>query len=168
MNDRTVELFNYFRTCPLLTDLWSIATIEEIGRKVILPQGASPAWQIRDYIDAMGNYVCEKVPFPSVWEDYQINLFDWYDPKDDSPPATNENVLVLTEVKRVCEWIEKQDEIGNLPTIGEKVVSLECEPFQPQIRYVNPEENTVGYFITIRLRYVNPRKAKVIEYECED
>ena len=50
----------------------------------------------------------------------------------------------------------------------EKVVSLEVEPFQPQIRYVNPEENTVAYYITVRLQYVNPRKAKVIEYECED
>lgn len=165
MEDRTVELFNFFRTCPLLTDLWSIATVEEIGRKAILPQGASPAWQKRDYFDATGRYVCEKTPYPSVWEDYQINMYDWYDPKDGNPPATNENVLVLSDVKKVCDWIENQDEINNFPQIGEKIVSLECEPFQPQIRYVNSEENTVGYYITIRLQYVNPRKAKVIEYD---
>ena len=151
-----------------MTDLWSIATVEEIGRKVILSQGASPAWRKNDYFDATGRYICEKIPFPSVWEDYQINLFDWYDPKDDSPPETNENVLVFSDVKKVCDWIEHQDEINNFPQIGEKVVSLEVEPFQPQIRYVNPEENIVAYYITIRLQYVNPRKAKVIEYECED
>ena len=56
----------------------------------------------------------------------------------------------------------------NFPDIGEKIVSIECNPFVPQIRYVNPEENTVGYFITVRLRYVNRAQRKTVEYECED
>jgi hypothetical protein len=167
MNDRTVELFNYFRTCPLLKNLWSIATTEEIGRKVILPQGASPAWKHNEAVDNLGFYTYEKIPYLSVFEDYQINLYDWYDPKDDNPPEFNENVLVLSDVKKVCAWIEEQDRNNNFPQIGEKVISLEVEPFQPQIRYVNPEENTVGYYITVRLRYVNPRKRKVIEYEID-
>ena len=81
-------------------------------------------------------------------------------------------MLELQEVQEICDWITEQDDIGNLPKItGRKVVSIECNPYVPQIRYVNPEENTVGYFITVRFRYVNkeifePRKT--VEYGIEN
>ena len=87
---------------------------------------------------------------------------------DDSAPTRNENVLTLEQVTSICDWVKAQNDIGNFPDIGEKIVSIECNPFVPQIRYVNPEENTVGYFITVRLRYVNRAKRKTVEYECED
>ena len=70
-------------------------------------------------------------------------------------------MLELQEVQDICDWIAKQDDIGNLPQITDrKVVSISTEPICPQIRYVNPEENTVGYFITVRFRYVNNAERK--------
>ncbi len=162
------KIFDYFRKCPELADLWSIAATEDIGKRVILPQGASPAVQYQEYIDNTGGYNCEIVPYPSVYEDFQINCYEWYDAKDGSAPAHNENVLSLEAVQSICDWVKEQNDNGNLPDIGEKVVSIECNPFVPQIRYVNPEENTAGYFITVRLRYVNRAQRKMVEYECED
>ena len=108
------------------------------------------------------------MPYPSVYEDFQINCYEWYDVNDDSAPTRNENVLTLEQVTSICEWIKSQNDAGMFPDIGEKIVSIECNPFVPQIRYVNPEENTVGYFITVRLRYVNRAQRKTVEYECED
>ena len=163
-----VSLFNYFRQCPLLKDLWSVAATEDIGVKVIWPQGASPAVQYEEYFDNVGGYNCEVIPYPSIYEDFQINLYQWYDAKDSSAPAVNENVLSLEQVVSVCDWIKEQNDIGNFPDIGERIISLEALPFVPQIRYVNPEENTVSYFITVRLRYVNRTPRKTVEYELTD
>lgn len=162
------KLFEYFRKCPELADLWSIAATEDIGKRVILPQGASPAVQYQEFFDNIGGYNCEIVPYPSVYEDFQINCYEWYDVKDGSAPSRNENVLSLEAVQSICDWVKEQNEANNFPDIDEKIVSIECNPFVPQIRYVNPEENTVGYFITVRLRYVNRARRKTVEYECED
>ena len=162
------KLFEYFRQCPELADLWSIAATEDIGKRVILPQGASPAVQYQEFFDNTGGYNCEIVPYPSIYEDFQINCYEWYDVNDDSAPTRNENVLTLEQVTSICDWIKEQNDMGNFPEIGERIISLEALPFIPQIRYINPEENTVGYFITVRLRYVNRAQRKTVEYECED
>lgn len=165
--NKYAKIFEYFRQCPELADLWSIAATEDIGKRVILPQGASSAVQYQESIDTIGNYNCEVVPYPSVYEDYQINCYEWYDVRDNNAPEKNENVLSLEAVENICKWIAEQNDKRNFPEIGEKVVSIECIPFVPQVRYVNPEENTVGYFITVRLRYVNRAERKSIVYECE-
>ena len=130
--------------------------------RVILPQGASPTHQYQESIDTLGDYHCEIVPYPSVYEDFQINCYEWYDVNDDSAPIRNENVLTLEQVTSICDWVKEQNDIDNFPDIGERIVSIECNPFVPQIRYVNPEENTVGYFITVRLRYVNRAQRKTV------
>ena len=164
-----VEIFNYLRKCPMLADLWSIAATEDIGVRVVLPQGASAVVQYQESVDVLGNYNCDIVPYPSVYEDYQINCYQWYDVKDRSEPEINQNVLNIDEVQSICDWIAEQNETGNLPDIkGKRVISIECSPFVPQIRYINPEENTIGYFITVRIRYVNTAKRRTIKYADTD
>ena len=162
------KLFEYFRQCPELNNLWSIAATEDRGVRVILPQGASPTHKYQESIDTLGNYACEIVPYPSVYEDFQINCYEWYDVNDTNPPQFNENVLTYEQVCGVCDWVKAQNEANNFPDIGELIVSIECNPFVPQIRYVDPDTNTVGYFITVRLRYVNRTPRKTVEYEFTD
>ena len=166
--DKYAVLFDYFRQCPHLRNLMSIASESERGNTVILPQGASPVVQYQERLDVTGFYECVIEPYPSIYEDFQINCYERYDVKDNNPPRFNENVLTYQEVCSVCEWVKAQNEINNFPEIGEKIVSIECNPFVPQIRYVDPETNTVGYFITVRLRYVNRTPRKTVEYECKD
>lgn len=158
-------LFEYFRECPYLSDLMSIASDTNKGNTVILPQGASPVVQYQDGFNVNGGYECEIIPYPSVYEDFQINCYEFYDVKDNNPPKYNENVLTYEEVCGVCDWVKEQNENNNFPEIGEKIISIECNPFVPQIRYVDPDTNTVGYFITVRLRYVNRTQRKSVEYE---
>ena len=163
------EIFNYMRKCPKLSNLWSIGAKENIGVNVILPQGASPAVSYEEKTDIYDNYECEIVPYPSVYEDYQINCYRIFDPADKSAPKNNINVLTIDEVQEICDWVKEQNDTGNLPKItGKKVVSIECNPFVPQIRAVNRQENSIAYFITVRIRYVNPAKRKTVIYECED
>ena len=162
------NLFEYFRQCPYLSKLLSIAGESERGNTIILPQGASPSVQYQEQFDVNGYYQCIIEPYPSVYEDFQINCYEWYDAKDDNPPYANENLLTYEDVCGVCDWVKTQNEVNNFPDIGEMVVSIECNPFVPQIRYVDPDTNTVGYFITVRLRYVNRTPRKSIEYEFEN
>ena len=162
------KIFEYFRQCPDLANLWSIAATEDIGKRVILPQGASPLVQYQESFDSLGGYNCEVVPYPSVYEDFQINCYEWYDVKDGSAPRFNENVLSLEAVQRICDWVREQNDNNRFPDIGEQIVSIECNPFVPQIRYVNADENTAGYFITVRLRYVNRTKRRSVEYVSAD
>lgn len=161
------EIFNWFRQCPLLSDLRSVAATEDIGIDVIIPFGTSPRYIHNEQIDALGNYIDDMQPYPSVYEEYQINFYRAYDPSDSAPPADNRNVLSLDEVQAICDWTEEQNENGNLPEItGKKVVSIECFPFNPQQQYINEQESTVGYSVMIRLRYVNTAKRRYVEYEC--
>lgn len=161
-------LFDYLRQCPYLSDMMSIAAESEIGTNVILTQGASPAVQYQEKIDSLGNYECNIVPYPSVYEDFQINCFVYYDVQDNNPPQFNRNILTLEQVRGVCDWIEEQDRKGNYPEIGEKVVSIECNPFVPQERGIDNDTNMMCYFITVRVRYVNRRQRKSVYYECEN
>lgn len=165
-----VELFNWLRTCPALSDLWSIAATEDIGVRVILPQGASQTVQYRESIDVNGDYECDIVPYLSIYDDFQINCYADYDVNDSSAPQNNINVLTLDEVQSIIDWIAEQNEAERFPNItGQQIVSVECIPRVPQIRYVNPEESTIGYFITLRLRYVNRyATARTISYERND
>ena len=163
------ELFNYLRECPQLYDLWSIGAIEDNGVKVILPQGASETVAYNERMDVCGNYECETVPYPSVYEDYRINCYTLFDSADDSTPGCNINVGNFDDVQKICDWIAEQNENGNLPKItGLNVVSVECKPFVPQIQYVDVLNNIVAYFITIRLRYVNTAKRRCIVYDGKD
>lgn len=154
------NLFNYFRQCPYLEDLMSIAAESDQGNAVILPQGASPAVQYDEGFDVNGDYNCRIIPYPSVYEDFQINCYEPYDVNDTNPPQYNTNVLTYEDVCGVCKWIEEQSLIGNFPDIGEKVISVDVEPFVPQVRGIDPKTNTVCYFITVRIRYINPREAR--------
>lgn len=168
------EIFNYMRACPSLADLWSIGATEKADTAVILPQGASPATQYQESLDVLGNYEAVIEPYPSVYEDYQINCFKFYDVNDSSQPSANINVMSLEEVQAVCDWVYEQNENENFPTITDKngktlnVVSVECNPFVPQIRYVNEQENIIAYFITVRIRYVNPAKRKSVVIDANE
>jgi hypothetical protein len=153
--DKYATLFDYFRQCPYLKNLMSIAAENNKGVTVILPQGASPAVQYQEQFDVNGDYNCTIEPYPSVYEDFQINCYEWYDVNDTNPPRHNGNVLTYQDVVSVCDWINEQDRAGNFPDIGEQIVSIECNPFVPQLRYIDADTNTAGYFITVRIRYVN-------------
>lgn len=169
-NSRITEIIEYLRQCPQLYELWSIAGNEDIDNSVILPQGASQAVQYIEQVDVYGNYECDIRPFPSVYEDFQINCFKFLDFNDSSEPSVNLNILNYNDVQAICDWVSEQDRNGNLPTItGRKVVSVECNPFVPQIRYVDSERNIVAYFVTVRVRYVNPNlSTRHIEYAAEN
>lgn len=166
--DKYAVLFNYFRQCPNLKNLMSIASLQEEGNTVILPMGASPVVQYQEQFDVNGYYNCAIEPYPSVYEDFQINCYKYYDVNDINPPAHNGNILTYEEVVGVCDWVKAQNEANNFPDIGEMIVSIETNPFVPQVRYVDEKNNIVCYFITVRLRYVNRTPRKTVEYEFTD
>ena len=160
------EIFSFMRKCPQMEELWSIAATEEDGVNVVLPQGSSDAVQYNAGFDITGNFNCDIVPYPNIYEDYQINCYRVYDSNDKSAPESNINVIAIEGVQEIIEWINEQNLKGVFPKIGGKTVfAVECRPFVPQIRYVNPQNNTVAYFITIRIHYINDMPSRSVNIE---
>ena len=147
--------------CPLLQTLWNISAEEQDGANVILPAGTSNRRNINDRIDVSGWYECEIEPLPSVYEEYQINCYKTIVAND------NEfNTLNFEDVEKVIEWVADQDEIGNFPDIyNKKIVAVDCFPFIPQIRGVDPDTGLVCYYITLRITYANTTKGRAIEWQ---
>ncbi len=166
---RISELFSYLLECPQFAALWGDAAAENCGDGTILPQGSSEMVTYNENTDVYGNYECEIVPNPSVYEDYRINCYTVSGSTDESASESSINIINLDDVQKICDWIAGQNTNGNLPTItGLNVVSVECRPFVPQIEYLGAENKTAAYFITIRLRYVNTAKIRCISYSCEN
>lgn len=160
------ELFDYFRQCPYLENLWSIGATEKQGISVIYPMGSSERTQKIDNVDTLGFYSCDIVPYPSIYKDFYIRCFKAYDSKDSSSPALNVNVMSYDEAQAVCDWINLQGDIGNVPQItGQQVVTIECVPSVPQVQYVNEEESTIAYFVVARVWFVNKALGRSVEYE---
>lgn len=154
------EIFNYLQQCPQLSQLWNIYAEQADGTNVVLPFGTSRRNTLADGIDTIGGYNGEITPLSSVYEEYQINCY-----RDITANANEYNFMKLEDVQAVCDWIIEQDENGNLPQITDKqIISIEPYPFNPQIRYIDPEKNIIAYFITVRITYVNTAQARTVEF----
>ena len=161
-------IFEYLKQNPILSSLWCIGAEEEEGQNVVLPQGTSQAMGFEnEMVDVNGIYSGTHAPMARVYEDFQINCFRYVDINNNQEPSVNLNVRTLEEVQSICEWIEKQNEVGNFPKLNEAVIAIECNPFNPQIRYVDLSEKIIAYFITVRVHYLNPRKPRYFEHEFE-
>ena len=70
-------------------------------------------------------------------------------------------------VEKVIEWVHAQDEAQKFPNLPDKkIVAVECFPFQPQIRGVDPDTRLVCYYITLRITYVNIAKGRCVEWQA--
>lgn len=155
---KITTLFNYMRQCPQLNNLWSIMGEAEEGAQIIFPRGSSPIYAAQnERFDVAAGYNCTLQPYPSIFEDFQINMVQHADPNDDTYGADNVNVLSYQEVEDVCSWVFKQNAVRNLPKInGLRVVSIEPTGTSPVVWSVDEGEQLIVYAITVRLRYVNP------------
>ena len=158
---KTADLTSWLLKCPTLAAVWNISAEMADGVNVVLPAGSSERRTTSSMIDVTGCYDCDIKPMASVYETFQINCYRQF--------AENENdfnVLKYEEVESVINWIIAQDEAQNLPEFGgEKVVAVDCIPFQPQIRGVEPTSKLVCYYITIRVTYVNKARGRSLSWQ---
>ena len=150
----------WLKQCPLLSSLWNISAYEQDGANVILPTGTSYRRNITDRLGVDGSYEADIIPLPSVYEEYQINCYRTIYENDN-----DFNALNYEDVEKVIEWITEQDERGNFPQInGKNIVAVECFPFIPQIRGVDPDTKLICYYVTIRITYINTAKGRSFEW----
>ena len=161
MNKQTI-ITQWLKQCPILQDLWNISAYEQDGANVIMPSGTSYRRSITDErFNVLGEYEANIVPLPSVYEEYQINCY-----RTIAENNNDFNTLNFEDVDNVIDWITQQDDIGNFPQFeNAKVIAVECFPFIPQIRGIDPDTNLICYYITLRITYVNTAKPRVIEYD---
>lgn len=150
-------LTEWLKQCPILNTLWNISAYEQDGANVILPTGTSYTRNIEDRLGVDGLYEADIIPLPSVYEEYQINCY-----RTIVENNNDFNTLNYEDVEKVIEWITEQDEKQNFPQINKQMVAVECFPFIPQIRGVDPDTGLVCYYITLRITYVNEAKRRSI------
>lgn len=164
------SLFDYMRQCPQLTNLWPIVGEAEEGAQIIFPRGSSSIYAPQnEMLNVYDGYSCTLQPYPSIFEDFQIDMVQRIDPNDDTEDENNINVLSYQEVEDVCSWLLAQNAIRNLPQIeGMRVISIEPTGTAPVAWSVDEGEQIIVYAITVRLRYVNPNPRIEVEYEAKD
>ena len=156
---KQTAIIEWLKQCPQLNSLWNISAYEQDGANVIIPTSTSARREINDELDVTGYYECDIKPLPSVYEEYQINCYRVL------AENNNEfNTLNYEDVEKVIEWITEQDEKQTFPIIeGKTIVAVECFPFIPQIRGIDPDTGLICYYITLRITYINTAKARSIE-----
>lgn len=157
---RITALTMWLKQCPQLNILWNLAAYEQDGANVIIPAGTSFRRNMKESVDTAGFYEADFNPLPSVYEEYQINCYRTI-VEDDN----DFNSLNYDEVQKVIEWIHQQDDNLNFPVIGETVTAVECFPFIPQIRGIDPDTKLVCYYVTLRISYVNKTKRRFFEWQ---
>ena len=153
-------LTEWLKQCPQLNELWNLSAYEQDGANVIIPTGTSYKRNLEESIDATGGYEGNFIPLPSIYEEYQINCYRTIVEND------NEfNTLKFEDVEKVIDWITEQDERENFPQINKPVIAVECFPFIPQVRGVDPDTGLICYYITLRITYVNTSKRRYAEWQ---
>ena len=153
-------IVEWLKQCPQLLELWNVAAYEQDGANVIIPTGTSYRRNITERIDATGFYEADFSPIPSIYEEYQINCYRTIVENDN-----DFNTLNFEDVEKVIEWITEQDNKENFPAIDKPVIAVECFPFIPQVRGVDPDTGLICYYITLRITYVNTTKRR--QTECQ-
>lgn len=159
------NIIEFLSECPELSELMSFAAVEEVGKSVIYGVGASPRRTRRAVHDVTGA-VCVTVTDAAEWyKDFQINLFQPYDPNDDAPPSVNQNVLSYEQAQNVIDWINAKEDAEDYPVIPDRTVSgMETVPDVPQTAYVNDAEQVIAYYVTLRVYFVQHKRVKYRDY----
>lgn len=153
-------LTEWLMQCPQLNSLWNISAYEQDGANVIMPTSTSYRRNMTESVDANGYYEAEITPLPSIYEEYQINCYKTIVNNDN-----DFNTLNFEDVEKVIQWITEQDELQNFPQIsGQNIIAVECFPFIPQIRGVDPDTGLICYYVTVRITYVNTAKGRFVEW----
>lgn len=153
------QITDWLIQCPQLSSLWNISAYEEDGANVLLPTGTSAVRSINEKAYADGSHEADIIPMPSVYEEYQINCYKTIVANDNSY-----NILNFEDVEKVIEWITEQDEKGNFPEISKDIIAVECFPFIPQVRGIDPDTGLICYYITLRITYWNTSKGRTMEW----
>ena len=142
-----------------MNDLFGITAESKGGNNLITPFSSSDRVSISSQNDITGVFEADIIPFDTAYEEYQIDCFRMAYPNEDEF-----NLMSYDDVKKVCDWIEEQNQIKNFPNIG-KVIRVEPKPFLPSVRFRDFESNLVAYYFTLRITFVNTVKRQVITYD---
>lgn len=164
---KITDLYDYFLQCPHLKSLLPITTEIERGKDVFIPRGSSPVYAIvNENVDVVGNYNSIMMPFPSIFEDWQINCYRYADPNDETQNGDNINIINHDDVEKICKWLFEKNAKKQLPEYGgEKVFGIIPTETKPGIWGADVDRQQIVYAITIRVYFVNPNERVEVEVD---
>lgn len=169
---KITDLFDFMIECPELSGLWLITAEADRGTRVIFNRGSSSVYNMQnEMIDVLGGYSGLLMPYPSVYEEFQINMYQPADPRDSNTGENNINALSYQETENVCTWLFNQnapDKITgkrNLPKFGdEKVIAIIPTGTTSTIWGYDENKQIIIYAITARVYYVNTQPKIEVEF----
>ena len=164
---KITDLYDYFLQCPYLKQLLPITAEAERGKDIFFPRGSSPVYATQnENIDVLGNYNATMTPYPSIFEDWQMNCYRYADPNDETQDSENINIVNHDEVEKICKWLFDKNSARELPCYaGEKVFAVVPTETKPGIWGADVDRQEIVYAITIRVYYVNPQPKIEVEFD---
>lgn len=164
---KITDLYDYFLKCPECKNLLPITGEADRGKEIFFPRGSSPVYAVtNESYDVLGNYNSVFEPYSSVYDDWQMNLYRYADPNDETQDETNINISYYEDVEKICNWLLANNENRDLPDYnGLKIFAIIPTGTMPVIWGADTDNQQITYAITIRVYYVNPNKAIGVEFD---
>ena len=152
MIDKNQAIIDFLLQCPDIANselYFNFINAEDDNKQIITE--SNDKFSNRSYIDGsvLKQYTFTLIDFKSITDSALVLIQDY----------PNENVVDVSDVQALINWINEQNKLQNFPDFGEdcEIQSIETTSENPSFEGVNTEVTPIlaMYSISIRIEYID-------------
>lgn len=152
MIDKNQAIIDFLLQCPDIANselYFNFINAEDDNKQIITE--SNDKFSNRSYIDGsiLKQYTFTLIDFKSITDSALVLIQNY----------PNENVVDVSDVQTLINWINKQNKLQNFPNFGEdcEIQSIETTSENPNFEGINTEVTPIlaMYSISIRIEYID-------------
>ena len=152
MIDKNQAIIDFLLQCPDIANselYFNFINAEDDNKQIITE--SNDKFSNRSYIDGsvLKQYTFTLIDFKSITDSALVLIQDY----------PNENVVDVSDVQTLINWINEQNKLQNFPDFGEdcEIQSIETTSENPRFEGINTEVTPIlaMYSISIRIEYID-------------
>lgn len=152
MTDKNQAIIDFLLQCPDIANselYFNFINAEDDNKQIITE--SNDKFSNRSYIDGsvLKQYTFTLIDFKSITDSALVLIQDY----------PNENVVDVSDVQALINWINEQNKLQNFPDFGEdcEIQSIETTSENPNFEGINTEvtPTLAMYSISIRIEYID-------------
>lgn len=152
MTDKNQAIIDFLLQCPDIANselYFNFINAEDDNKQIITE--SNEKFSNRSYIDGsvLKQYTFTLIDFKSITDSALVLIQDY----------PNENVVDVSDVQTLINWINEQNKLQNFPNFGEdcEIQSIETTSENPNFEGINTEvtPTLAMYSISIRIEYID-------------